>query len=195
MFNKLKIRMRYQGLWNQPILFKSIQCLDKDDKMHTLVFSDVTITKEEKDENYTLVEYSFDVKDLEFESELRPHNIVDMCYADYSDQGFRGKVEIESIYFTTDNFLVIIHKENFANLEKHIPTVEYRVAWQSKNEYNKFLSYPTVDDAVRSIYKWWKQHDYEPHYIRTFMKENTLVMDYGLHHAFYHIEMEPKVCK
>lgn len=53
-----------------------------------------------------------------------------------------------------------------------------------KNIHN---SYKTFEEAEQSIYDWWKKNSLEPSYVRMWQEGNTTIVDYGLHHCFYHI--------
>lgn len=66
---------------------------------------------------------------------------------------------------------------------------KYQVVWVDNlsNTQTKHGVYQTEEEAMESIRSWWKQNNFKPLYVRSFKKENTKVIDYGLHYYFYNI--------
>lgn len=61
----------------------------------------------------------------------------------------------------------------------------YEVHWVGNRQDNKHGVFPTLEEAKQSVLNWWKQHDFEPPYIREWKKDNITIWDYGSHTCFY----------
>nr|DAG84851.1 MAG TPA: Protein damX division, peptidoglycan binding domain [Caudoviricetes sp.] len=71
---------------------------------------------------------------------------------------------------------------------------KYTVQWVTSGEEKTHGTFNTFDEAMQSIFDWWKKHDYKPPYIRQWksMRDDKEIthIDYGLHSAFYQIVKE-----
>lgn len=48
--------------------------------------------------------------------------------------------------------------------------------------------FATLDQAIQSVYDWWRQNNYTPNYTRRYTIGDTTTIDYGFHHMFYKIK-------
>lgn len=78
----------------------------------------------------------------------------------------------------------------------------YWLVWKypKKHIIDFIAPFSTQQNALDSMYGWWKQNDYEPPYVRmskskaTFLDDytfDTLWIDYGSYHMFYEIWETP----
>lgn len=67
----------------------------------------------------------------------------------------------------------------------------YEVQWEGY-ENGKFVKhkhgrFKTLEEAQKSVTKWWKQHKFVPPYIReSSYDDGTVWWDYGSHTCFYY---------
>ena len=71
----------------------------------------------------------------------------------------------------------------------------YTVFWVNENtkEKTQHGTFNIYKDAFQSIVDWWNKNQYKPYYVRIYScseNQNTTIIDYGLHHCFYHIVEE-----
>ena len=76
--------------------------------------------------------------------------------------------------------------KDFLNTNKE---VKYQVEWKhhQTNTHNTHGIFDTFEEAMESIYDWWKVNNFEPRYVRYWTKDGVTKIDYGFHHMFYYI--------
>lgn len=67
----------------------------------------------------------------------------------------------------------------------------YAVHWVGYGQDNTHGVYKTLEEAQDSVRAWWKKNDFEPFYVRQWVKDGIMVWDYGSHTCFY--EFHPVV--
>ena len=61
----------------------------------------------------------------------------------------------------------------------------YEVHWISGSQDKFHGVFDTLEEAQNSVRDWWNKNNYTPPYVRTIIKKDCIVWDYGLHNAFY----------
>ena len=75
-------------------------------------------------------------------------------------------------------------------MDKDSSQILWLVEWHNTDEgiVKRHGLFKTKKEAMQSIKDWWEFHYFKPDTLRTWGEETDhMVIDYGLHHAFYHI--------
>lgn len=80
--------------------------------------------------------------------------------------------------------------EDFNKPAKPSYTKKYEVHWvhHQLEEDKTHGQFDTLQEAIDSVYAWWKQNKYDPVYVRQFTIDGNTTLDYGFHHMFYVIK-------
>lgn len=63
----------------------------------------------------------------------------------------------------------------------------YALQWKNGSTLSNHGIFSSKEAAMESIEMWWKLNNFSPNYVKYWNNGNTRVVDYGLHHSFYHI--------
>ena len=63
----------------------------------------------------------------------------------------------------------------------------FALQWKGNSTLSNHGIFATEEEAFQSIRMWWDLNDFSPEYVRTWRKDDRMVIDYGFHHSFYYI--------
>lgn len=92
------------------------------------------------------------------------------------------------VYDEKDNSFVS-YDDLFKPILKDKTMIKYQVEWKHNQAdiHNKHGIFDTFEEAMDSIYEWWKVNNFEPRYVRYWTEDGVTKIDYGYHHMFYYI--------
>lgn len=84
---------------------------------------------------------------------------------------------------------LVPYDDLFKTILKDKTMIKYQVEWKhhQTGTHNKHGIFDTFEEAMESIYDWWKINNFEPRYVRYWTIDGVTKIDYGFHNVFYYI--------